>query len=503
MSREEFDALVTRLQTASERNPRAYNLRVVLLMLLGYGYLIGVLLGAILLTMGIVALAIGFPNALTIKLGLLLGIASGGLALALTKALWVRLDAPEGLELKLTDAPELFSLLDRLRRQFKGPRFHHILLTGDYNASVVQVPRLGVFGWQRNFLMVGLPLMQSLSPEEFEAVLAHEFGHLSANHSRFSGWIYRVRRSWEQAFEQMYKQQQGGTAILRKFLDGYWPKFNAHAFVLARASEYEADRCAAEFSGAPTIARALTRTNLHGALLEQKFWPGVYKRINTEPVPPANLFSEMGHTLRAPVDPIDSARWLKTSFTLETNNIDTHPCLKDRLRALNALPPDIHRGQFPVCIPPPASSAVHHFLGSNAGALTDKLNKTWASNVSSTWEQRRKEVEELNQELSKTDQGGDAPDAEKIWHKARALVDRDGDEAAMPVIKEVLLHDPEHAGALLVSGRYWLEKDNPAGVPLVERAIGSDEILTEAGCNLLYGFYSRTGQRDKLRELEH
>lgn len=57
----------------------------------------------------------------------------------------------------------------------------------------MQHARLGVLGWHVNYLILGLPLMQAVSPEQFRAIVAHELGHLSRNHSRFAGWIYRVR----------------------------------------------------------------------------------------------------------------------------------------------------------------------------------------------------------------------------------------------------------------------------------------------------------------------
>lgn len=503
VTREEFDALVKRLQAASEKNPRAYNVRVALLAMLGYGYLIGVLLVSTLLTLGIVAFVIAAPNAGTIKFGLIVGSITGGLAYVLAKALWVRLEPPKGIGLLAADVPELAALLDRLRAKFRGPEFHHVLLDGDYNAGVVQVPLLGVLGWQQNYLCLGLPLMQSLSPGEFEAVLAHEVGHLSGNHGRFGAWIYRVRRSWERAFEEMFKRPQSGGVVLKKFVDWFWPKFNAHAFVLARANEYQADRCSVEFAGAQTAASALMRVSFHGALLDQHFWPGLYKRANSEPEPPQNIYADTAKAFQCSPDPSDSARWLKAAFTLETNNADTHPCLKDRLRALDALPEGVARGEFPSSVPAVTQTAADKFLGQKAPALAEELGQQWRKQVSELWDQRRKHVTELEKEIAAPTESGDVPPGiEQLWTKACAIVDRDGDEAAMPLVEQVLAMDANHVGANFVRGRYLLRKDDAAGVPFVERALAGDETITKPACDLLWGFYSRVGQREKLRELE-
>ena len=131
-------------------------------------------------------------------------------------------------------APKLFELIDEVCSQVDGPRLHNVLLTEDFNAGIVQTPRLGPFGWQRNHLLIGLPLLQALSPAEFRAVLGHEYGHLSGNHGRFSGWIYRVRQTWTQLLTTLHEQRRHFSFIFEWFLDWYAPFFNAYSFVLAR-----------------------------------------------------------------------------------------------------------------------------------------------------------------------------------------------------------------------------------------------------------------------------
>lgn len=503
MTRDQFDQLVAKLQSAARKDPRAYNFRVGAMAFLGYGYIFCVLLLSILITIGIGLVVLLFPNGLTIKLGLFLGLISGGMAWSILRSLWVRLERPHGIELTQKNAPGIFSLLDDLRKRFNGPRFHHVLLMGDYNAAVVQVPRLGVFGWQRNYLILGLPLMQSLSPNEFEAVLAHEFGHLSRNHAKFSSWIYRVRRTWERVFEEMARRRQTGAIVLSKFLDWFWPLFNAHAFVLARVNEYEADRCSAEFSGAETAGQALMRVTLHGTFLEERFWPEIFKRTNIQDKPPEAVYAEMQNALRTPIPLEDSTRWLKTAFLLETNNGDTHPCLKDRLKALGVLPEGVQHGQFPSTVPPSPVSAAEHFLGPELPQFAAQLSERWKLMMLPVWMERHQQVQELDKVIADATGDGNKPSSiEQLWRKARAIIDKDGDEAALPVLEQLLTLDREHMGANFVWGRILLSKDDPCGIQFIERAVAKEETMTEAACELIYGFYVRTGQRDKLRGIE-
>ena len=504
MNREEFDALVARLDALSRCNPRGYNLRVGALAVFGYLYILGVLLGALLLTLGIIVLVIAIPNGLTIKLGFVIGAITGGMAWAVMKALWVRLEPPVGLELKPADVPALFALLEQLTAKLQAPRFHHVLLVGDYNAAVVQVPRLGVFGWQRNYLLIGLPLMQGLAPDEFEAVLAHEFAHLSGNHARFGAWIYRVRRTWERVFEEMFKQRQAGAFVLNKFIQWFWPKFNAHAFVLARANEYEADRCAAEVAGAGTIGRALMRVKLHAAWLDESFWPTIFKRANAEPEPLQKVYDDLSASLRQEPPAADAARWLRTAFLLETSNADTHPCLKDRLKALDTLPEGVLRSEFPATVPAVTENAAVRYLGANADPLHRQLNQTWREDVKTAWAERHEQVARLEQEITAVE-GSDpaATDVGRLWRKADALIHRDGDEAAASLLAQILALDPRHAMANFIMGRSLLAKDDGRGLEFIEQAVAVDELATESACELLHGYFARTGQRDQMRATEH
>ena len=74
--------------------------------------------------------------------------------------------------------------------------------------------------------------MQALSAPQFTAVLAHEYGHLSGAHSRFSAWIYRIRRTWAQIVEGLEKRDNWGITLFSKFFEWYIPFFNAYSFVL-------------------------------------------------------------------------------------------------------------------------------------------------------------------------------------------------------------------------------------------------------------------------------
>ena len=249
--------------------------------------------------------------------------------------MWVRLEAPQGREITRREAPALFSMLDQLRRALKvDVRFDHVLLTDEFNAAVVQIPRLGILGWHRNYLIIGLPLMKALTRKQLAAVLAHELGHLAGGHGRLGNWIYRLRLGWSRLGEMLEQTESMANYIFRPFFKRYVPYFSAVSFPLARADEYEADRNSARLTSPTAAAAALTTVEVMSDFLHSRFWPELHQRATTSSKPQFSPFSEMDGALRTVVEDVALRGWLTVAMARKTSVADTHPALSDRLAAL-------------------------------------------------------------------------------------------------------------------------------------------------------------------------
>ena len=503
MTREAFEALIGRLEQVSRKSPRLYLARLAGLVALAYAYLVLVLFGSLALCLAMVAVVIYAP--ITIKFAIIGLVAFGGIFQAVLRGLWVKLEPPQGQPVTREQAPRLFGLLDELRAALNCHPFHQVLIIGDMNAGVVQIPRLGIFGWHRNYLVIGLPLMQSLAPDEFKAVLAHEFAHSSRGHGRFGNWLYRVRRTWAQIFEQMAKRRTRFGGVLFKFLNWFWPVFNGHVFVLARANEYEADACSVRLAGADAAASALIRTRLVGAWLGEKFWPEIFHRARQEKEPPSDALQALAQALKGGPAAADAARWLRQSFLIETNNADTHPSLKDRLRAIGRLPAEMEQGKFPEPPPPhPPPSAAEVYLGSQTEGITRQMSGEWRKFIMPQWKVRHEHAQKLAAELAELEKPLAASlTVAQVWEKAGKIAELHGDGAAVAALEQVVAQEPKHAAANFILGRHYLQSDDSRGIEFIETAITTDPTLTQNGCNLLYGYFTRTGQRDRLRPLEN
>jgi Zn-dependent protease with chaperone function len=397
------------------------------------------------------------------------------------------------MKLSRQQVPSLFELVDELRKALRAPKIHHILLTSEFNAAVVQIPRLGLLGWQQNYLILGLPLMQALSPQQFRGVLAHELGHLSGNHSKFSGWIYRVRKTWGQIFERLHQSEQWGASMLfNSFFNWYAPYFQAYSFVLARSNEYEADRCAAQLAGSHHIAEALVNIAVKSQFLEQSFWTKIYQQANEQPNPPKNLFIDLGNALQTTVEPENAQKWLAQALMEKTNNADTHPCLKDRLSALG-----YSLNKESSLLSEVKQSAAEKFLGKAVEQLTQTLDIEWQTSVNFQWREQYTYAQQVRSSLREIEvkAAKQSLTLEEAWNRAYWTRNLKGNEEAIPLLKSVLEMQADHVSANYLLGQILLEQEDVSGIKYVEKAMDQSLNIVLDGCQLIYSFLQKQGRK--------
>ncbi len=486
MTHEEFETLVRSLEAKAARNPRAYRLRVLATAALGHAYVLGMLLLAMALVMALVAGVgmAGRTHGALVKLVAKLGWALGALAVAIVRALCVTMDAPQGLVLAPNEHPELFAAIERVRQHLRA---HRVILTTDFNAAVVQQPRLGVLGWHRNHLVLGLPLLQALSREQFEAVLAHELGHLSGSHGKLGGWVYRTSVTLHRLTEKMESERHWASFVFLPFFQWFRPLLDATSFALRRAQEFAADRGGAELSGTRQMADALLALNVRAAFLNEDYWPRIQRRADEVPRPDVGPYSALGPRVFAATKREDAEAWLARALEAETGLGDTHPSLRDRLEAL---------GEAPRVPPSAAETAAEALLGDALPPLAARLDEDWRRAVAPSWEQRFEDVRAARERLVEleTCAAKDALPAAEAFELAELLEEQRGEEEALPVYREVLLQQPGHVGARFAVGRLLAGRDEPEGLEHLDAAIEAHRSAVIPGCRHAYAFLRRAGR---------
>jgi len=481
LDRAAFEALITRMEKLAATDPAAYRRRVLGLALLGYGYLllvVLVLLGACaLLIAGVVYL-----KALAVKLVFVVGAP----LLIVLRSMWVKMEPPAGQRLTSGMVPELFGVLEGLRTRLRTPPLHNVVLTPEFNAGIMQVPRLGLFGWHRNYLFIGLPLMKSLTIEQFQAVLAHELGHLSRGHARAGNWVYRLRLIWQRLEGAFAQRPHWSAAPIRAFFRWYIPRFSATSFPLARAHEYEADAAAAMLTSARSAAQALTAVSIVGTYLSEKYWPRIHSAAREVPQPAFAPYSEFMATAIQDVPAKELRIWQESALAARTSYDDTHPSLTDRLKAMKA------QAEF---APPPAGESAERLLGAERARLQSVFDAQWRERVAESWRQVHESTRVSRLRLTELRSQGQLDEAKAIELANLEENVGAGAAAALRMRRSLLEMYPESLPLRFSLARQLLQGGECEGVTAMEAIIETEPAAFMAGAELLRDYYWRCNQK--------
>lgn len=512
LSDEAFEAAAKNADRELIENPGLHSLKVKLL-----GSSVYFFIAAVLLTYSVMTLAIiGFlfshhASVLGAKLSLILIVP----IVVIFKSLFVKITPPPGFEIKRAEAPQLFSLIDEISSRLRTP-VHKVFYTADMNAMVTQIPRLGFLGWHKNYLYVGLPLMLTQRPDYFKAVLSHELGHLSGNHSKSNAWVYKL----SMRFDNLINNLQDGILGLPFLLYFFWvtPRFNALTFSIKRKHELEADLNATEIAGKDNFINSMLSLPQE-SVIENIFWEELVDTRKTVPQAPDDVYHRFaaylgnqdleavpkGHDKSVRTQIFDS---LKDALADKGSGYDTHPPLKTRVcNGLFASDLQLTDEGLPTedrlrtLLAPMSSeqSAARAFLGSHMETTLSRLSEQWLQNISESWvndyeyyQEQHKRLEELEVEIAKLDE--QKPLAERIEllrEKAAAIARLHDLKRARPVYEQILELDQIDVNANYVVGRIKLDEDDDDGIIHLERAASKKILLQPEICMIAASYLEK------------
>lgn len=500
---DEFDRLVKQAEAEASSDYAGYKRKIFLFALLGYAYILFVplLLFALLMLCLIIMQTTRhvYFIELQIAFGILIAI------LAYFKALWITIPPPEGVILSRSDYPDLFNLIDELSAEVKI-KVDRVMVDDQFNAMVIQLPRLGLFGWYANYVVLGLPLMQALPDAHFKAVLTHEFGHISGNHSKGSAFIYNQRARLVQLLIAMQEKSQIAFALLLKFFNWYSPHFNASSLVIAREHEREADRLAASVYGGTTCGEALSLTEVKGEMLGE-IWLGIQQESNKLPEPPELIYHQIGEKIASAPEREKALESLTRALSRSTDNTDTHPALLERLKVVSfpaeMATPDALLSSLPLEIAPERSAAVLYF-GKKLSSLVQHFSDLWSNANLVNWKANYKSAQEARVKLlalAKKESEG-ALSIEDMDTKAKLVTVAEGFESAVPIYENILTIQPNHAVSNSVLGAYYLSRKNENGLSMLKVAARDKSMSGINACAMLLQYFDEKKMAAELAEYE-
>jgi Zn-dependent protease with chaperone function len=393
------------------------------------------------------------------------------------RALWLAPSDVDGVEVTPRSSAQLHATVQALARAVGAPRVHRILVGRAHNASALQV-RFGWIPWRRNTLILGYSLLATLSRDQMHAVIAHELAHLTHKHGRFSGAVHRTRRMWVQLLYELNRHRSlpAHVSMLYRF---YVPRLDRQAAAVSRRHEMIADRLAAEVAGAEAAAQALVAIEIGNYVLEQGYWTRFYDRVRQEPDVP-NPYAAMSPRVWSEVD--GKQEVMNRLLSAMTEASDTHPVLRDRLRAINQVP------QWPKA---PATSAAEELLGPNRSEVVEALAHEWMHERGPDWRRRHDDLRRRRERIAALE-AGSSPTGEETFEYG-SLLEEDGRvERALDEYRRA--HAAGHAAAGFAAGRLLLDRGDQKGVALIEAAMEADATLSEEGCRTIVDYLEARGR---------
>ena len=280
------------------------------------------------------------------------------------------LKSPHGLPLDHTSAPGLLDLIDELENSYGRACVHCVVLRSDYDIQLIRTPRHGLPVWTTNTLTIGLPMLLSLPPSHFKALLARRIGQASGKHNRFSGWFYQLAAIWR-AYRDGYSRQASPVVkFLGAFFKLYLPFYRKLAFFAMRQDELEADRYALELVNDRDMAGVMSQEIITRGFLEQKYWPKIKQLVRRGDTTRYAPYRQMPQVVQKSLTPEDARNWLMAAINQPDNLTEIMPPLTSRLE-------NIGHKKTGAPVPLTEVAASGYIAPQALNSIVDKFDQRW------------------------------------------------------------------------------------------------------------------------------
>jgi Zn-dependent protease with chaperone function len=483
MEKQDYESLVWSLQSEAQDDPGVFRTKVLLISIFAYLVLFGLL--------AVLLLGLYFMFSMVHGNGhIVFKIFFASWVLVVAPIVWLTfrvffapLPVPQGREVTEAEAPQLFKMISDLRTTLLAAPIHHVLITNEFNAAIAQCPRFGLFGGYRNYLILGLPLLDAVSAEEILAVVAHEYGHLSGGHGKLGRWIYRQRFTFDVLYEHARTRRENNAVnrVVAGLLDGFAPYYNAYTFVLSRQNEYEADAMSCRIAGAEASASALIRINLLSNWLHGIFWPKLYAQSMQHETPPVMPYVAMRKLLVMTMDEWSTRERLNEVWKTESDVYDTHPCLSERVTAMD------QQAALPAISKTCAADAL---LGRFATELVRELDGKWWAEEKDKWQKYHRRYSRSNTRIAELEKKPLAElNASEAQEFALLLVEFRSAKAAKYILEDLLGRSAErYPKPVYLYGLALLDEGDAKGLDCLEEAFRLSPSMGEDCASAGYQF---------------
>ncbi|KPJ95094.1 MAG: hypothetical protein AMJ55_04735 [Gammaproteobacteria bacterium SG8_15] len=353
----------------AQQYPNTYAALQVLAALVGYVYLLlfPVLLLAGIWTLGsYVVLEQASGNAMHfIGWTLITGI-SAMVTIQLTK---IKFFSTPGITLDAPMANKLHLLLDKFADETTIPRIDRIVVTEQLSIDLVKTPTMAIPFWSSNTLVIGLPLMQCLTPEYFECAVIRKLLQYTKRRNCLIKWLHQLRNVWLLYMNVLSKNITLGTLPLAIFFKLYAPLYRDLTTPVAHRNELDADLDTLQFVNDEDLLQTIEAVIVAKIYLDQQYWPKIRKSLKENQDIDIQPYSKLEEMLKQGLTTKNTKRWLDSVFESESHRLKAIPSLRARMHNI---------GRARIRIPERLQqTAAQAYLEHDYLKIVDSVNQLW------------------------------------------------------------------------------------------------------------------------------
>jgi Zn-dependent protease with chaperone function len=512
MERADFIRLVEQCEHQVQAQPRAFRRKLRLWMSLGTLYMVFLFFVGLLGSLACVAmLALSIYHRTGVGcmfwVLVLVGVPSVLLVYGTLRALFVRIHPHPGKDLGPAEFPRLHQEVAEICQALSAPPIHRIVLADeDSYASVRTEPSRWLFGRLRNTLVLDIAMLTTHSHDDVKAFMAHEVGHVLGGDTRLGMKLGGVMTRWGAVVDALHREEKEPLKLVSRFLDWYIPRLMARRLALSREQEVHADATISKIISPQAAAAALVALELKARARSEIVPEKLRDMVRESEAPPAAYY----HLMRMIVNDSNTYEkadeWIVEALKVPTEYGDTHPALRDRLKAIlgkSDLTPQILRDMG--CWPDlNQANAAEHYLGDQMGMVLAEYSAAWSDSIRESWaytrearDQDAKRLEEIEQRIASAEGSLD-----EEFERAMILEREGRVEEAAGLIEAILERDPDMRPAQFTSGRMMLHRNEPEGLRVFHDLVMRDPRWGPDCYELVYHYHLRNGSQQAAREAE-
>ncbi|MEU4094061.1 M48 family metallopeptidase [Streptomyces sp. NPDC026673] len=345
-------------------------LRLLVLLLGFYVMVVGLLASIVVADVVLTGVALRQGYVTFLFLGISVAFASPLVSGLVASVRGVNRHRPAGVRVTADEQPELWARVRRVAEAMETTAPVELWLVAEPMAAVWQSSWvLGLVPGRRR-MVLGIPYLTGLTERQIDAVIAHELGHFARRDTLLAGLAARNRAGLMRVLERYAEDGNGIGHAIGSLFAGYARFCLRTTQAQARLGELAADRAAARIAGRDTTAAALRRIPLLDAAHTRyvREYAGIGTALGllppAEEVHPGFAAFLAGATWRE-----EERRLIADPPRERTSPYDSHPPMRERVAAIEALPADT-AGTFPAEPSPAGTGLLEDPVGTGARTVT-------------------------------------------------------------------------------------------------------------------------------------